>query len=278
MASFVRTWWGEKFLDVLEISMDSGRLKRGRSYAGPNRLISFEINNFRVKATVRGNVNPYFGVYKEPRYSVNVRLKTFSKEKWNEIIKQMCENAAVISQLLMNQMPENIENVFQESNCYLLPRERQDLIEKCSCPDYASPCKHVAGVYYKMASLLDRDPLLLFQLRGMKFEVLQERLAGSRLGRALIDQMDDQDPEIEIHSQLFTEPSKQPLDITGLKSFWQGNSPFPVVEAVDNLESTAAVLIKRGGEYPDFWDRQNSFVEAMESVYKRISDKNKKTL
>jgi len=278
MSRFVRTWWGEKFLDVLEDNMDIGRLKRGRSYAGPNRLLKFDINNHNVNAVVRGNINPYFGVYKEPHYKVSVRLKTFPSKTWNEISKSMSQNAAVISQLLMGQMPDNIESVFQQSNCYLLPRERQDLIEKCSCPDWASPCKHVAGVYYKIASLLDRDPLLLFQLRGMKFEALHTRLVESRLGKALIDQMEDQDPEIEIHDQLFTEPSKQPVEIADLKSFWQGDGPLPDVNTADHGDSTAAVLVKRGGEFPGFWDRHNSFTEAMESVYRRISDKNKAAL
>ncbi len=75
MVKMARTWWGEKFLEVLSVSMDIGRLKRGRPYAGPRRILDFEIRQATVKAKIRGNVNPYFGVYKEPRYDVTVRLK-----------------------------------------------------------------------------------------------------------------------------------------------------------------------------------------------------------
>src|SRR4030095_5581977 len=38
----------------------------------------------------------------------------------------------------------------------------------CSCPDNANPCKHVAAVYYLLGEEFDRDPFLIFQLRGME--------------------------------------------------------------------------------------------------------------
>jgi uncharacterized Zn finger protein len=94
MAKITRTWWGESFLEVLEISMDSGRLSRGRAYAGSNRLLKFEIKNQNITATQRGNINHYFGVYKEPRYKVKVQLKAFTAAKWNKIIDDISHNAA----------------------------------------------------------------------------------------------------------------------------------------------------------------------------------------
>lgn len=35
----------------------------------------------------------------------------------------------------------------------------------CSCPDWASMCKHVAAVFYGIGARLDLQPELLFQLR-----------------------------------------------------------------------------------------------------------------
>ena len=278
MAKMARTWWGERFLDVLTISMDVGRLKRGRSYAGPNRILEFDINGHRATATIRGNINPYFGVYKEPRYKVSVQFRQFSAKQWDEFTKSISHNAAVISQLLMNQMPTNIETAFSNVTLDLLPKDRKDLIVKCSCPDHASPCKHVAGVIYKLASLLDRDPLLLFQLRGMEFAVLQKNLASSPLGQALIDQLGEQDPELEFHAHRYTDPRLETKPVTSLKSFWQGDSPLPTVIHTDRSGSVPAILIKRGDEFPQFWHRHNSFVEVMEKIYQRIIDKNKASL
>ena len=63
MARPGRTWWGQRFLKALEGFTDEARLQRGRSYAGPSRILEFGIDKGVVSATVRGNINPYFGVY-----------------------------------------------------------------------------------------------------------------------------------------------------------------------------------------------------------------------
>lgn len=281
MAKITRTWWGETFLDVLQMSMDSGRLGRGRAYAGPNRLLEFAIKGPVIKATIRGNINHYFGVYKEPRYKIDVQLKQFSAKDWDAMIEAITQNAACLSQLLMDEMPTSIENLFAKQNLHLLPQEKQDLISQCSCPDYADPCKHVAGVYYKVASLLDRDPLLLFQLRGMDARKLQKKLASSPLGKALIDQWGDggdNKQTIEYHPHRYPEPQRHPVKSTSLKAFWQGESALPLVINFTGAAPSSAVLIKKGGDYPAFWQNDQSFIEVMETIYTRIVDKNKASL
>ena len=274
----VRTWWGAKFLDVLETIMDHGRLTRGRAYSGPNRLLQFSIKGDVVKATMRGNVNPYFGVYTEPRYKVTVEFRKFSVRDWQRINDEIANNAACLSQLLMNEMPLAIEDVCSELDLQLLPDRSADIISECSCPDWASPCKHVAGVYYKIASLLDRDPFLIFQLRGMEFAQLQEMLAVSPLGQALSDQFREGEQEIEFQNCRFSDPRQKPLATDDPKSFWLGKWPFPDVAADNSNTAVSAILVKRGGDFPAFWDKSPSFIETMEPIYKRVVEKNKTSL
>ena len=45
---------------------------------------------------------------------------------------------------------------------------------KCSCPDWAVMCKHVAAVLYGVGARLDTKPELLFLLRGVNHEELIE--------------------------------------------------------------------------------------------------------
>jgi uncharacterized Zn finger protein len=54
-----------------------------------------------------------------------------------------------------------------------VPKELQT---HCTCPDWANPCKHVAAVCYVMAEVLDRDPWILFDLRGRTQEDILEML------------------------------------------------------------------------------------------------------
>ena len=273
-----RTWWGEKFLDALASYMDIGRLKRGRSYSSPHRLLEFDVDVDTVKATVRGNINPYFEVYKEPRYKVRVSLAKIPMNSWKEIANDISNHAAILSQLMLNEMPTDIENIFVSRKLRLLPVGRSDIISKCSCPDYALTCKHVAGVYYKIASLLDRDPLLLFQLRGMQFDKLREILASSDLGKALIDQMDTENIEVEYQSHRYPAPVIESLGKVSLKSFWQGSGALPEVDQSQDKPVAPAALIKRGGDFPGFWHNNSSLIEIMEPIYIRIVGKNRHSI
>jgi hypothetical protein len=79
-------------------------------------------------------------------------------------------------------MPEDIEEVLSAEGIHLFPRWRTDLTSRCTCPDNANPCKHVAAVHYVLARALDDDPFLLFALRGRPREALLGMLAAGRGG------------------------------------------------------------------------------------------------
>jgi len=185
MAKFSRTWWGDKFIQALEDISDDSRLKRGRSYARNGKVKSFSIQENCISAKVRGSVNPYFGVYKEPTYKINIEIKPIAKTKWNQAIDKLSSKASIVSRLLLNEVPENIEDTFSELGLNLLPHSQEDFKTNCSCPDYANPCKHIAGVYYLVASQLDQNPFLLFELRGLSKTELQDKLVfGESVGQA----------------------------------------------------------------------------------------------
>lgn len=272
-----RTWWGEIFLDVLKECMDEGRLRRGRAYSSPNRIEKFDIKGTKVNAVVIGNMNPYFRVYKTPKYKVSVELKRFSAADWEKVTTAISENAACLSQLLMDEMPTSIDDLFVETGKGLLPSDTSDLVSHCSCPDYASPCKHVAGIYYKLASLLDRDPMLLFQLRGMKFEQLQTQLQKSPLGKALSESREQVNERVESQDHHYTQPAMISYSGGNPRSFWVGDAPLPTVDNANAGPPTSAVLIKRGGD-PSFWSLNKPFIEVMETIYSRTVAKNKTSL
>ena len=71
------------------------------------------------------------------------------------------------SRLLLNEIPENIENVFADADVHLLPNDYRDFKVACDCPDHEVPCKQIAGVCYRLAGQLDQDPILLFEMRGL---------------------------------------------------------------------------------------------------------------
>ena len=158
----------------------------------------------------------------------------------------------------------------------LLPHTRKDFKTSCSCPDYANPCKHVAGVYYLVASQLDQNPFLLFELRGLSQEELQEKLAESPLGQVLCKQLQGEEIPIDICTSFYTQPQRNEIEQKpSTKDFWLGKKRLPSTIDVANQSGVSAILVKKQGDYPSFWHRDNSFIEAMEELYERVKTKNK---
>jgi uncharacterized Zn finger protein len=279
MAQFSRTWWGQRFIAALEKLMDSGRLSRGRSYARNDKVKSFDIKDGVISAKVRGSVNPYFGVYKEPLYTTTIEFKTISAANWSAAIAYIASKASLISRLMLNEIPDNIDDAFAKLDLHLLPHRKDDFKTKCSCPDWSNPCKHIAGVYYLLAAQLDQDPFLLFELRGLSRESLQKELAKSPLGQALSAELTLEKAVSEPDLSYFTKPTVQKsVVVASLKDFWHGTKRLPQTIEVPTPGSVPAILIKKQGDFPPFWDKESSFVETMEELYGRVRTKNTQLL
>jgi len=281
MAQLTRTWWGKRFIAALERFTDPARLGRGRAYASGSRIRSHIIQDGQITAKVRGNVNPYFGVYKEPTYDTRVGITPIPPSQWSQLIKRLAGRAGSVSRLLMNEVPEDIEDAFEPLGLSLLPRSASDFKTRCSCPDYSNPCKHIAGVCYMLAGKLDQDPFLLFELRGLARDKLRAELANTPLGKALAATLEAQDLPIEPVESYFTRP--QTLAIrhpdVGYDSYWHAEKRLPAMpEPLPRGAGLPGLLIRKGGDYPPFWTKDQSFVQVMTELYERIRQKNKDAL
>ncbi|MBV8883625.1 MAG: SWIM zinc finger family protein [Chroococcidiopsidaceae cyanobacterium CP_BM_RX_35] len=275
MAQFSRTWWGQRFIAALEKIMDSGRLSRGRSYARGGKVKSFEIEDGLIKAQVRGSVNPYFGVYKEPLYITTIEFKPISAANWSAAIAYVASKASLISRLMLNEMPDNIEDAFAKLDLHLLPHRQDDFKTSCSCPDWSNPCKHIAGVYYLLAARLDQEPFLLFELRGLSRESLQKELTKSPLGQALSAELALEKTAPDPDPTYYTRPTLQSsVAVASLKDFWHGAKRPPQIIEPASQASVPAILVKKQGDFPPFWPKESSFIETMEELYRRIRHKN----
>ena len=279
MAGFSRTWWGQRFIAALEQFTDPGRLGRGRSYARGGRILEHHIDQHMkkgaVRARVRGSINPYFGVYEEPIYTTTVVLEPISSANWARVIADLSARAAPVAKLLLHEMPDDIEDTFGRLGLHLLPGGKQDFTTTCSCPDWSNPCKHVAGLCYLLAAELDRDPFLLFELRGLPRGQLQAELEKTPLGQALASEFDvpesDPQPAPSYHTQPVAEPA--PSEVS-LKQFWMGARRLPPLPAM-TPPAAPAVLIRKAGDYPPFWPKDQSFIATMEELYERVRTKSR---
>jgi uncharacterized Zn finger protein len=166
------TWWSQRFIAALERTGIGSRLERGRKYARSGQVIDIVIRDATVHARVQGTM---------PRpYKVTISFSRFSNAQWEQIFDALSSQALFSAMLLGGEIPQEIETVFAKCRLSLLPASARDIRTACDCPDSANPCKHIAAVYYILAEQFDRDPFIIFSLRGRNREAVLENLRKRR--------------------------------------------------------------------------------------------------
>jgi uncharacterized Zn finger protein len=156
-------------------------------------------------------------------------------------------------------MPQDIEGQFKEVGVSLFPTKLGDLKTDCSCPDWSNPCKHIAATYYLLGEEFDRDPFLIFALRGLSRDALLSELG--RLtpggGRARVA------PEAPPRSH---EPLSAQVETFWGESGGRIEDPFGAVE----IPREPAALPRRLGGFP-FWRGESPFLDTLSLVYAAAS-------
>ena len=166
------TWWSRRFLSAVESVLAAGRLSRGRTYARQGQVIDMGIGAGLVVAQVQGT--------RRTPYGVQISMPALSDERWEAVIDMLAAQAGYTARLLAGELPHEIEDVFAQAGAALFPERGSHLVTDCTCPDWATPCKHAAAVCYLMAEAFDDDPFQLLAFRGRGREVLLAELRARR--------------------------------------------------------------------------------------------------
>jgi len=158
--SIANTWWGKSWNVNLERYADyDNRIGRGRSYVRNGMVLDLQISPGEVTALVQGTAS-------QP-YSVVIRIKGIEKNIWNQV-KEACQGKLdSLGELLAGKFPKDMGEVFMAKGEGLFPSP-EEISFSCSCPDWASMCKHVAAALYGVGARLDEDPMLFFRLRNVE--------------------------------------------------------------------------------------------------------------
>lgn len=153
--AIAKTFWGKAWCDNLERYSDySNRLPRGRTYVRNGSVIDLVVAEGEVRALVVGS----------DLYRVDVRVAAVSDKHWKAIGSDCAGSIDSMVELLQGKFSQGVMQRLCRRGDGLFPAPKE--IEfSCSCPDWASMCKHVAAVLYGVGARLDERPELLFQLR-----------------------------------------------------------------------------------------------------------------
>lgn len=257
--TFGRSWWAKRWIAVLESFNIGARLGRGRNYARKGQVISVDVQSGLVEARVQGS--------RSRPYEVVVKVKKLSAAQWKKIAEELSSQAIYSAKLLAGEMPQDIEEAFRDVGLSLFPEKSGDLRTACSCPDWSNPCKHIAAVYYLLGEEFDRDPFLIFKLRGMSRKKIVEMLGVSGATESR-DKSNSKYVGEEPTDLQPVPPDPIPEDPN---AFWNGNVVPDDLLGEVIVPSISAALIKRLGNFP-FWRGATGLVSALEPIYLSASE------
>jgi uncharacterized Zn finger protein len=221
-------------------------------------VLDLDIEPGHVSARVQGS-RPW-------PYHVDIRLQTLNDEQWDRVIKRLRRQAIYAAKLLAGDMPQNIEDIFNAADVPLIPRSASDFEMHCTCPDPVIPCKHIAAVHYVLGAEFDRDPFVLFELRGRTKQqiigALQGRTGGPEM--AILPLVPAVNVDTIHHA---------PLDET-IDRFWKAQADLTAFSVHIAPPPTPGRLLARLGPLPlrglsDDWRRE--LLDVYRLVSKRAS-------
>lgn len=163
------TFWGKAWCDNLERYSDYvNRLPRGRSYVRNGTIVDLQIAPGVVTALVSGSA----------LYTVKIDVGSVARARWQSIRKDCSGAIDSAIELLQGRLSDAVMARLCDQKTGLFPAPA-DIGFSCSCPDWASMCKHVAAVLYGIGARLDHRPELLFTLRQVAHEELIAKAGAS---------------------------------------------------------------------------------------------------
>ncbi len=257
--TFGKNWWAKRWNQTLEGFNLGARLTRGRSYARSGQVLSVDIKGGSVKAKVQGSrIKPY---------KVDIKVRVLSAAEWDKVMAKLSQEAIFAARLLAGEMPLDIEEVFSGAGVSLFPNRIDDIETDCSCPDWSNPCKHIAAVYYIIGEEFDRDPFLIFKLRGMERAEMIKKLSG---GEEAVPAKKRGDSETQTFDSGYEDIQAGGIS-SDPKDFWEGG-PLPADFLIETKPSSSrATLLKQLGDFP-FWRGEENILKTLEPVYAKASE------
>ena len=155
--TIAQSFWGKRWCEHLESFSDyANRLPRGRTYVRNGSVCHLAIQPGCIDAIVSGS----------ELYNVTIRITKLKADVWKSVKTKCSGQIGSMLELLQGKLSQQVMGVVLDPERGLFPKPGEIRFD-CSCPDWATMCKHVASVLYGVGSRLDDRPESLFLLRGV---------------------------------------------------------------------------------------------------------------
>ena len=149
-----------------EAAYDERDLAAGRSLARSGNVgaITTDTGRFTADVQVAGDACRVSGA-----------LPVLGAAERDALVESVAAGSGRLAALLAGELPHDLVEHAEESGAELLPYG-SELETSCSCRAWVDPCEHALAVLLQLTWLLEEDPFVLLQLRGLPLEELLVRL------------------------------------------------------------------------------------------------------
>lgn len=166
-AARASTWWAKAWVRAVEeAAYAETDLRRARTLARSGGIGRITVDDGSLFAAV---------VDGDDVWTVTASVPVLDEAAVDALVETVAAETGRIAALLAGDLPFSLVEHAEEAGVELLPYGGE-LETTCSCVSWADPCVHALAVLHQVAWLLDGDPLVLLQLRGLDRDQLLARL------------------------------------------------------------------------------------------------------
>lgn len=258
-AAGLRSWWGKRWAEAVDLAAPEPK-PRGRAKPRGARLRNLDPKTGEAFIEVStSSVMPY---------EVRVSVVPIDDAVWEKAVPALSAQALFAAKLLAGEMPAELEEALAAAGGSLFPSSGQVRV-RCNCPAGSSGCRHGALAERTLAESIDRDPFLLFDLRGRaRAQVLEAMgvsgsqapaLGGGDLNAEIADPRASAPGGVAPRAP--AEPAKEELPLDPAEFRRARGDLMAFHFHIAEPESPRALLSRLGD--PPGWRAPNSLLEAL---------------
>lgn len=251
-------WWVAVWNEKMEKLAQGGRFNEGSGYVTHNAIQRCRLENRTIVANMQG--------FAESPATVRITFGAFKPEQWDQLFANIRDLRGLAWSLAAGDLPIEVQTAFTRAKLRFMPERGVDLQIQCGCSDWLKPCKHLAAAWLKFGQDLERDPTLLFQLRGLERDDLFARLrgAGQEPARSAASEVDEPYEEEAIPPQ----PQSLPANP---EEYWSVPA-LPAALAGERRQSDEDLFEKLGpAPFSDWGAIEPQFHRVYDAVYEFAS-------
>ncbi|MGY2701312.1 MULTISPECIES: SWIM zinc finger family protein [unclassified Nocardioides] len=178
------TWWGKAWVRAVEeAAYAESDLRAARTLARGGHVGQIATEPGRYVAAVEDGTG---------LWTVEGTIPVLDPRDVDALVEAVAAESGRVAALLAGDLPHTLVEHAEEAGVELLPYGGE-LGSTCTCDHWADPCTHALAVLQQLAWLVEADPFVLLQLRGLARDDLLARLHA----RSEPDEDDDEGPDLD---------------------------------------------------------------------------------